>query len=87
MSGKRKTRETSEQQGSRRSKAESRVRSIGKQLKQKHMNILLIHGLNTPENPSPYGGWITAIEAGLKNSNFVGPGESDPDELQPNLHR
>jgi C1A family cysteine protease len=72
MSGKRKTRETSEQQGSRRSKAESRVRSIGKQLKQKHMNILLIHGLNTPENPSPYGGWITAIEAGLKNSNFVG---------------
>jgi hypothetical protein len=71
MSGKRKARETREQQGTRGSKAESRVRSIGKQLKQKHMNILLIHGLNTPENPSPYGGWITAIEAGLKNSDFV----------------
>jgi len=62
MSGKRKARGTSEQQGTRGSKAESRVRSIGKQLKQKHMNILLIHGLNTPENPSPYGGWITEIE-------------------------
>ena len=40
---------------------------------QKAMNLLLIHGINTPENPNPYTGWITAIKAGLKNSHFAGP--------------
>jgi len=40
---------------------------------QKTMNILVIHGLNTPEIPDPYTEWIKVIKAGLTNANFAEP--------------
>ena len=38
-----------------------------------HMNILLIHGVNTNEDTNPYGSWRTAITNGLQSANLGGP--------------
>ena len=46
--------------------------ATNEQPKQKSMNILLIHGINTAENANTYTEWINAITSGLKSSNFSG---------------